>query len=346
MDVEVVRIGSRKSQLALIQTDYVLKELTSIYPNKSFEVISMSTIGDKILDKSLSKIGEKNLFTKELEIALKNKEVDFVVHSLKDLPTTLPEGMIIGAVCKRENPNDAVVLHEKHKDLTLATLPAGCVIGTSSLRRRAQLQHFHPHLKFKSVRGNLNTRLNKLDNDQLYDGLILAVAGMNRMGFSHRISQILLDTECMHAVGQGALAVECRKDDLKTLQMISKLTDQDTVLKCIAERSFMKSLGGGCSVPIAVFSELKNCKLKLKGGVFSLDGAKSLISEIDYLLNYNKENKLKDIKEYSSIVSQEISDELLHSAEQLGIALANKLLQQGARKILDEAHQQNELSVE
>lgn len=346
MDVEVVRIGSRKSQLALIQTDYVLKELTSIYPNKSFEVISMSTIGDKILDKSLSKIGEKNLFTKELEIALKNKEVDFVVHSLKDLPTTLPEGMIIGAVCKRENPNDAVVLHEKHKDLTLATLPAGCVIGTSSLRRRAQLQHFHPHLKFKSVRGNLNTRLNKLDNDRLYDGLILAVAGMNRMGFSHRISQILLDTECMHAVGQGALAVECRKDDLKTLQMISKLTDQDTVLKCIAERSFMKSLGGGCSVPIAVFSELKNCKLKLKGGVFSLDGAKSLISEIDYLLNYNKENKLKDIKEYSSIVSQEISDELLHSAEQLGIALANKLLQQGARKILDEAHQQNELSVE
>lgn len=346
MDVEVVRIGSRKSQLALIQTDYVLKELTSIYPNKSFEVISMSTIGDKILDKSLSKIGEKNLFTKELEIALKNKEVDFVVHSLKDLPTTLPEGMIIGAVCKRENPNDAVVLHEKHKDLTLATLPAGCVIGTSSLRRRAQLQHFHPHLKFKSVRGNLNTRLNKLDNDQLYDGLILAVAGMNRMGFSHRISQILLDTECMHAVGQGALAVECRKDDLKTLQMISKLTDQDTVLKCIAERSFMKSLGGGCSVPIAVFSELKNCKLKLKGGVFSLDGAKSLISEIDYLLNYNTENKLKDIKEYSSIVSQEISDELLHSAEQLGITLANKLLQQGARKILDEAHQQNELSVE
>lgn len=346
MDVEVVRIGSRKSQLALIQTDYVLKELTSIYPNISFEVISMSTIGDKILDKSLSKIGEKNLFTKELEIALKNKEVDFVVHSLKDLPTTLPEGMIIGAVCKRENPNDAVVLHEKHKDLTLATLPAGCVIGTSSLRRRAQLQHFHPHLKFKSVRGNLNTRLNKLDNDQLYDGLILAVAGMNRMGFSHRISQILLDTECMHAVGQGALAVECQKDDLKTLQMISKLTDQDTVLKCIAERSFMKSLGGGCSVPIAVFSELKNCKLKLKGGVFSLDGAKSLISEIDYLLNYNKENKLKDIKEYSSIVSQEISDELLHSAEQLGIALANKLLQQGARKILDEAHQQNELSVE
>ncbi|XP_023238631.1 porphobilinogen deaminase-like [Centruroides sculpturatus] len=293
-----------------------------------------------------SQIGEKSLFTKELEIALENREVDFVVHSLKDLPTTLPEGMVIGAVCKREDPSDAVILHEKHSNHTLSSLPAGSVIGTSSLRRRAQLQSSYPHLKFKSVRGNLNTRLRKLDEEQLYDGLILAVAGISRMGFSNRISQILDHKECMHAVGQGALAVECRKDDINTLRMASVLTDRDTALQCIAERSLMKSLGGGCSVPIAVYSQLENCKLNLKGGVFSLNGSDSLICEEGCILQYKKEITEEKLKEHCGIINLGISEELSHLAEQLGIALADRLLRQGARKILDEAHRQNELSIE
>ncbi|KPP79113.1 hypothetical protein Z043_101333 [Scleropages formosus] len=206
------------------------------------ESVAMSTVGDKILDKALSKIGEKSLFTKELENALERNEVDLVVHSLKDLPTSLPPGFTIGAVLKRETPYDAVILHPKKAGLTLDTLPEGSVIGTSSLRRAAQLKRRFPHLEFKDIRGNLNTRLKKLDDHDDYSAIILAAAGLRRLGWESRISQILTPDDCMYAVGQGALAVEARAGDEDILKMLSVLNDTDTVLRCVAERAFLRHL--------------------------------------------------------------------------------------------------------
>ncbi|MGK7888238.1 MAG: hydroxymethylbilane synthase, partial [Leptolyngbyaceae cyanobacterium] len=204
-----VRIGSRKSQLALIQTHWVQGELSRAFPDCSFEIDTMETQGDKVLDVALSKIGDKGLFTQELEDKITNGEVDFAVHSLKDLPTRLPEGLMLGCVTEREDPADAVVVHEKHRDKQLATLPEGSVVGTSSLRRLAQLRHHYPHLTFKDIRGNLNTRLRKLDEGQ-YDATILAVAGLKRMGWGDRIHETLSPEVSLHAVGQGALGIECR----------------------------------------------------------------------------------------------------------------------------------------
>ncbi|NEP06410.1 MAG: hydroxymethylbilane synthase, partial [Okeania sp. SIO4D6] len=181
-----VRIGSRKSQLALVQTYWVQEELQKNFPNITFEVHTMSTQGDKILDVALAKIGDKGLFTKELELGMLQNETDLAVHSLKDLPTNLPEGLVLGCVTERENPADALVVHEKFKDKQLEALPEGAVIGTSSLRRLAQLRHHYPHFEFKDVRGNLNTRLAKLDAGE-YDALVLAFAGLHRLDMSDRI---------------------------------------------------------------------------------------------------------------------------------------------------------------
>lgn len=241
---KVMIVGSRKSQLALIQTRFVISELKKIRPAVEFEIVEMSTVGDNVLDKALSKIGEKSLFTKELEVALEKKDVDFVVHSMKDLPTTLPPGMVIGAVLEREDPRDAVIIKNSLTSKSLAELAQGSVIGTSSLRRAAQLRSAFPGLVFQDVRGNLNTRLRKLDDPEgPYSALILAVAGVVRMGWAERISQHLDSDLCLHAVGQGALAVECRDSDLDTLDLLSNLHHKETVLATIAERSFMKTLG-------------------------------------------------------------------------------------------------------
>lgn len=241
---KVMRVGSRKSQLALIQTRFVIAELKKIRPEIDFEIVEMSTVGDNVLDKALSKIGEKSLFTKELEVALEKKDVDFVVHSMKDLPTTLPPGMVIGAVLEREDPRDAVIIKSSLTCKSLGELPTGSVIGTSSLRRAAQLRSAFPGLVFQDVRGNLNTRLRKLDDPAgPYSALILAVAGVQRMGWAERISQHLDSDLCLHAVGQGALAVECRDSDINTLELLSNLHHKETVIATIAERSFMKTLG-------------------------------------------------------------------------------------------------------
>ena len=241
----IMKVGSRKSQLALIQTRFVIAELKKIRPEISFEIVEMSTVGDNVLDKALSKIGEKSLFTKELEVALEKGDVDFVVHSMKDLPTTLPPGMVIGAVLEREDPRDAVILKANCASSCLAQLPPGSVVGTSSLRRAAQLRAAYPGLVFQDVRGNLNTRLRKLDDPAgPYSALILAVAGVVRMGWAERISEHLGPEVCLHAVGQGALAVECRDTDTGTLELLANLHHHDTVIATIAERSFMKTLGG------------------------------------------------------------------------------------------------------
>ncbi|XP_061397061.1 porphobilinogen deaminase [Musca vetustissima] len=284
-DDKPIRVGSRKSELALIQTKHVISRLQKLYPNKKFEIHTMTTIGDRVLNISLPKIGEKSLFTRDLEDALRNGGVDFVVHSLKDLPTALPTGMAIGAVLEREDARDALVLRKDYKGHTIATLPPGSVIGTSSLRRTAQLRRQYPHLVVCDIRGNLNTRLAKLDAaDSKFAGIILAQAGLVRMGWHDRVSQILEPTDLLYAVGQGALAVECRANDTEILTMLRSLMCLSTTCRILAERSFLKTLGGGCSAPVAVHSSLKGTlnndgtcsntiNLHLDGAVWSLDGS-------------------------------------------------------------------------
>lgn len=246
----------------------------------------MSTMGDRVLNISLPKIGEKSLFTKDLEDALRNGGVDFVVHSLKDLPTSLPAGMAIGAVLERGDPRDALLLNEKHKGATLATLPPGSIIGTSSLRRTAQIMRFYPHLVVNDVRGNLNTRLAKLDAPtSKYSGLLLAQVGVERMGWKDRIDQVLEPDDIMYAVGQGALAVECRDNDSYILEMMERITSYEAECEILTERSFLKTLGGGCSAPVAVATTLTRgtddqLDIAIRGGVWSLDGKEQILDMV------------------------------------------------------------------
>jgi hydroxymethylbilane synthase len=306
-----IRIGSRKSQLALVQTYWVQEELQKHFPDISFEVHTMATQGDKILDVALAKIGDKGLFTKELELAMLNQEIDFAVHSLKDLPTCLPEGLMLATVTERENPADALVVHEKYKDKQIDTLPEGAVIGTSSLRRLAQLRHQFPHFTFKDVRGNLNTRMAKLDAGE-YDALILATAGLQRLGMSDRIHQVLSTEVSLYAVGQGALGIECRADDLEVLSLLKAIEHVPTRDRVLAERAFLRELEGGCQVPIGVHTQLDAETLTLTGLVASVDGQRLIKDSVTGAAN---------------------------NAEQLGIQLAESLRQQGAQDILAEIFQ-------
>lgn len=303
-----VRIGSRKSQLALVQTHWVRDQLQAHYPDCHFDISTMNTQGDKILDVALAKIGDKGLFTKELEDGMLNGDIDFAVHSLKDLPTRLPAGLMLGCVTERENPADALVVHEKHQDKQIDTLPEGAIVGTSSLRRLAQLRHHFPHLQFKDIRGNLNTRLQKLD-DGGYDAIILAVAGLERLGMSDRIHQVLPADVSLHAVGQGALGIECRTDDEEILSLLSVLEHKPTAVRCYAERAFLRELEGGCQVPIGVNTAIDGDTLTLTGLVASLDG-------------------LRMVKDQISGPTSE--------AESLGVNLANQLKSQGAQDLLNE----------
>lgn len=308
VDIRTVRIGTRKSQLALVQTYWIKTELEKHFPDLEIEVEKMSTQGDKILDVPLAKIGDKGLFTKELEVGMLNNTTDFAVHSLKDLPTNLPEGLMLGCVTKRVNPADALVVNAKHKDKQLDTLPEGAVIGTSSLRRLAQLRHHFPHLTFKDVRGNVNTRLAKLDAGE-YDAIILAVAGLERLDMSDRIHQVIPPEISLHAVGQGALGIECREGDTEILEILKALEDLESRDRTYAERSFLRELEGGCQVPIGVNTSIEGDNLTLVGMVASLDG----------------QRLIKDR------VSGNRSD-----AEQLGKDLASSLRDMGAGEILAE----------
>jgi hydroxymethylbilane synthase len=303
-----IRIGSRKSQLALVQTYWVQEQLQKAFPDRTFEVHTMSTQGDKILDVALAKIGDKGLFTKELEVGMLNGDLDFAVHSLKDLPTRLPEGLMLGCVTEREDPADALVVHEKHKDKQLATLPEGAVIGTSSLRRLAQLRHHYPHLQFKDVRGNVITRLSKLDAGE-YDALVLAVAGLTRLDLSDRIHQAIPSEISLHAVGQGALGIECREDDKEVLELLQALQHQPTAYRCYAERAFLRELEGGCQVPIGVNTVIEGDQLTLTGIVASLDGKQMV----------------------KNTISGAVTD-----ADRLGTELAHQAKAQGAQTILND----------
>ena len=301
-----IRIGSRKSQLALVQTYWVQEQLQKHFPERQFEVETMSTQGDKILDVALAKIGDKGLFTKELEVGMLEESIDLAVHSLKDLPTKLPDGLVLGCVTERVNPADALVVKAQHQDKQLDSLPEGAIIGTSSLRRLAQLRHYYPHLTFKDVRGNVNTRLAKLDAGE-YDGIILAVAGLQRLGMGDRIHQVIPSDISLHAVGQGALGIECRANDAEVLEILKMLEDIPSRDRCLAERAFLRELEGGCQVPIGVNTQIENDVLTLTGLVASLDGQQLLKESI------------------SGPAPQ---------AEQLGEDLAQKLRKEGAGEIL------------
>ena len=271
MALDHLRIASRRSQLAMVQTNWVQAELEKAHPGLTISVEAMATQGDKILDVALAKIGDKGLFTKELEAQMLVGHADIAVHSLKDLPTNLPEGLMLGCITEREDPADALVVNAKNANYKLDTLPEGAIVGTSSLRRLAQLRHHYPHLVFKDVRGNVITRLEKLDSGQ-YDCLILAAAGLTRLGFGDRIHQLIPGNISLHAVGQGALGIESVEGQPEVLEIIKTLEHAPSSQRCLAERAFLRELEGGCQVPIGVNSSIEDDELVLIGMVASLDG--------------------------------------------------------------------------
>lgn len=303
-DSRLVTVGSRRSELALRQTHHVLRRLGPDC-GCQFRIVHMDTIGDQILDRALSVIGDKGLFTRELDASLLSGQVSLVVHSLKDLPTDCPEGLAVPCILRRELPQDALVLSPRHVAAgirDLASLPAGSVIGTSSLRRIAQLTRAHPSLRFQSVRGNLGTRWRKLNDPASgLDGLILAEAGLERMGWSDRLTCSLAADHCLPAVGQGALAVQCREDDLETARLLRPLLHRDSFMEAVAERSLLRAMEGGCSVPLGVRSIWRDSPagasgpahrlLKLVARVLSIDGAQQIGFEAEEPLTEDAEEE-------------------------------------------------------
>lgn len=300
-----INIGSRGSDLALWQANFVKRSLELQNPQTVFEIKVIRTTGDRLQDVALSKIGDKGLFTRQIETELLNGGIDLAVHSLKDLQTSQPEGLVIGAICKRELPNDVLVSRQYR---SIEDLPTGASIATGSLRRRSQLLNLRPDLSIVEIRGNVPTRMNKyLDSD--LDGMILAYAGIHRLnleGLSHRIPA---DT-MLPAVGQGAVAIETRSDDPRVLSLVSGLNDADTNRCVTAERAFLRRLEGGCQVPIAALGRLESSTITLSGLVGSLDGSTMF-----------RDNIAGDSTE----------------ADALGVRLAESLISRGAEKVLKDA---------
>ena len=298
-------IGTRSSKLALWQADFVEDALRTRYPELLLEQKLMTTKGDKILDAPLAKIGGKGLFTKELEQAMLVGEIDIAVHSLKDMPTSVPDGLVIGAITSRYDAGDALVSNKYQR---LADVPHGGIVGTSSLRRRAQLLAIRPDLEIVDLRGNVNTRLAKLDAGE-YDAIVLAVAGLKRLGFSERIAEVLPRNTMLPAVGQGALAIECRADDKETLARIAFLADENMTIAATAERAFLARVEGGCQIPVGVYAEVEDGRLTIDALIASLDGRRSYRRQL-----------VTDINE----------------ARSAGVKLAEELLAAGGREILAE----------
>ena len=313
-------VGTRSSQLALWQADFVIGELEKKYPDLAIEKRLMTTKGDKILNAPLAKIGGKGLFTKELETAMLAGEIDIAVHSLKDMPVMVPEGLVITAVTQRADAGDALVSPRYE---SFEALPEGAKVGTSSLRRRAQLLHARPDLQIVDLRGNVNTRLRKLEEEN-FDGIILACAGLKRLGFGGRIRQVLPRSLCLPAVGQGALAIESRADDEETRSLLAFLDDGITRACTAAERGFLAAVEGGCQVPVGVYAlpvsslpagdeprqEVHVCRdglIRVEAVIASLDGRKLF----------------RDRLEGSAA-----------EAEALGVSLAERLLDMGGREVL------------
>jgi hydroxymethylbilane synthase len=301
-----VRIGTRGSKLALWQTEFVRRKLSDVFPDVEIEVKVIKTKGDKILDSPLSKIGDKGIFTREIEIELLNREIDIAVHSLKDLPTKLPEGLIIGAVTEREDVRDVLISKD---NLKLAELPKEAVIATGSLRRRAQLLHFRNDFKFVDLRGNIDTRFRKFDESN-WDAMVLAFAGVRRMNYEGRIAELISTDIVLPAVGQGAIAIEVREDDVKILDLIRRINHIETELATRSERALLRRLEGGCQVPIGAFAVVNDGKIKISAMISNFDG--------------------------TFFVRDSIEGFVSNDVEELGFELAEKLLEQGGARILEE----------
>lgn len=307
MSSKTLRIATRKSPLALWQAEYVKQTLENLNPELSVELVTFTTKGDKILDTPLAKVGGKGLFVKELEVAMLEGAADIAVHSMKDVPVEFPEGLGLVVICEREDPTDAFV--SNHYE-SIEALPQGARVGTCSLRRQCQIRARRPDLKILDLRGNVNSRLAKLDAGD-FDAIILASAGLKRLGFEQRIRNSMSPEESLPAVGQGAVGIECRLADEATLALLAPLNHPPTEIRVKAERAMNNRLQGGCQVPIAGYAELENDHIRLRGLVGRPDG--------------------------QQIVSHEVSG-LAAEAEALGFALANHLLAHGAREILDELY--------
>lgn len=307
---DILRIATRKSPLALWQAEFVKSELLRHHPGLQVELVPMTTRGDKLLDTPLAKVGGKGLFVKELESAMLDGLADIAVHSMKDVPMELPQGLGLDVICKREDPSDAFVSNSFH---SLAQMPNSSVIGTSSLRRQCQVRAAFPHLQVRELRGNVNTRLAKLDSGE-YDAIILASAGLIRLNMGHRITQKLSSDISLPAGGQGAVGIECRTNDSKTKQLLAPLNHIDSATCVLAERATNRHLQGGCQVPIACFAELEQdgTTLSLRGLVGSVNGSHILTAQAQG----HRDNP-----------------------EELGIQVAKDLLSQGAEKILAEVYE-------
>jgi hydroxymethylbilane synthase len=304
MSTDLLRIATRKSPLALWQAEYVRDRLLALYPGLQVELVTLSTQGDRILDSPLAKIGGKGLFVKELEQGMLNGSADIAVHSMKDVPAGFPEGLGLGAILEREDPRDAFVSNEY---ASIDDLPEGARVGTSSLRRQCQLRDRRPDLQISDLRGNVGTRLGKLDNGE-YDAIVLACAGLKRLGMEARITRALVPEEMLPAIAQGVIGIECRQDDARVHDLLEPLNHHETVYRTQAERAMNATLAGGCQAPVAGYAELHNGSLELRGLVGWPDGTEIIRGDIDGTTA---------------------------AAEDLGRQLAEQLLSAGARPILD-----------
>lgn len=301
---DVLRIATRKSPLALWQANYVASLLKKRYPDLVTELVQLTTKGDEWLDKPLYEVGGKGLFLKELEQALLNGSADIAVHSMKDVPAVLPNKLCLEVILERKDPWDVLI---SRNNSSLQELPVNAIVGTSSLRRKSQIQQMRPDITVQALRGNVGTRLKQLD-DKKYDAIVLAQAGLMRLELSHRISYVFSKEECLPAAGQGAIGIESRRD-AQLGNLLKSLNDSNTTDCVHAERGFNETLGGSCHSPIAAFAELNQGQLTLTGGVFAFSGKQRLLGNI----------------------SGEPEE-----AKQLGVTLANQLIAQGAMKLLNQ----------
>ncbi|MFB3926508.1 MAG: hydroxymethylbilane synthase [Syntrophales bacterium] len=298
-----LKIGTRGSALALRQTQIIAGKISARYPDLRLETVTIKTTGDKLHDVALAKMGGKGVFVKEIEEALLKNHVDIAVHSMKDVPSEIPAALEIAVVPEREDPRDVLVSRDHRK---IGELPEGARIGTGSLRRAIQVKHWFPYVEVVSIRGNLDTRIRKVGADGL-DGIIVAAAGMNRMGWMDRAAQFISPKVLIPAIGQGALAIEVRKDDARTRRIVSFLRHEESFIRVMAERSFLQVFGGGCQLPIAAYAEINGGDMHLRGLIGSLDGLR--------------------------IIRDEISGRP-EDCEELGKTLAEMILAKGGREIL------------
>lgn len=309
-----LKIGTRGSQLALFQANWVKERLVQAHPDLKVTLVKIKTTGDKIQDAPLAKIGGKGLFVKEIEEALLQKRIDLAVHSIKDVPTEFPEGLHLSVITKREDARDVLISKDGKP---LKNLPKGAKIGTSSLRRQAQLLHFRSDFELIPLRGNLDTRLKKLRTMNL-DAIVLALAGVKRLGLEEKITEIIPPEVSLPAIGQGALGIETRLADQEVESQIRFLNDRDSSIAISAERAFLKKLEGGCQVPIAAFARIVGTTLQIDGMVGTIDGKR--------LIRHPVEGPIE-------------------KAESLGVELAEILLGEGAKEILDEVYQRSQPTI-